>query len=158
MPIDTGKVRDRRKVQYASLQELLADAERIASGKVKSLGNWSTGQIFQHLATSFNNSIDGSDIRAPWYFRFLGPLLKKRLLGGSMSPGFKLPAWAAASLEPKVTSTEDGLNALRNAIGRQEHESRRVADPVFGPMTPAEWEQLHLKHAALHMSFLVPQD
>jgi hypothetical protein len=157
MAVDTGKVTTRRKVEYASLQDVLADAERMASGNPATLGNWSAGQIFAHLARSFNNSIDGAEYKAPWYFRLLGRILKKQLLNGPMSPGFKLPAWAAGSLEPAPTSTEEGLNALRNAVARQERESTRVPDPVFGPMSPEEWRKLHLKHAALHMSFLVPQ-
>ncbi len=133
MPVDTGKVQNRRKVEYASLQDVLVDAERMASGNAKPLGNWSAGQIFAHLAKIMNNSIDGSDLKVPWYFQMLGRLLRKKMLRGPMSPGIKLPDWAARSLVPGPTSTEEGLDALRNAIARQERESTRARTPSLGP-------------------------
>jgi hypothetical protein len=155
MPIDTTKVKDRRKVEYSSLQQVLEDAQRLCQGNVKALGNWSPGQIFQHLAWSFDTSIDGNDAKFPWWLRMIAPLMKKKLLGSPMPPGFKLPE-SAQKLVPGPTSTEEGLAALRAAIARQERESSRAPNPVFGELTRNEWNQLHLKHAALHMSFLVP--
>jgi len=157
MPIDTTKVQDRRKVKYASLQEVLADAERLSRGNIKALGNWSAGQIFLHLARSMNSSIDGSDARFPWFLRMMARLMKKKMLAGPMPAGYKSPAGVARAVEPGPTSTEDGLKALRAAITRQERESNRARSPFFGELTRDEWTQLHLNHAALHMSFLVPQ-
>ncbi len=157
MSIDTRKVQGRRKVQYASLQDLLADAERMSSGNAQTLGNWSAGQIFAHLAQSMNNSIDGSDIQIPWYIRVPARLLKRWMLKGPMPPGFKISDTAARSLVPGPTSIEDGLVALRNAIARQERETTRAPNPVLGSLTLEDWTQLHLTHAALHMSFLAPQ-
>jgi len=156
MPIDTRKVKDRRQVAYASLQEVLADAERLSQGNVKALGNWSPGQVFLHLASTFDSSIDGFDVRAPWYLRTMARLMKKRILAGAMPPGYQLPPEAARTLVPGPTSTEQGLAAMRAAIARQERESNRAKNPVFGELTRDEWNQLHLKHSALHMSFLVP--
>jgi len=157
MPVDTKKVKDRRKVKYASLQEVLADAERLSHGHIKALGNWSAGQVFRHLATSFNNSIDGFDAKSPWYFRVMARLMKRKLLAGTMPPGYQLPAGARETLVPGPTSTEEGLAALRSAIARQEREPNRAPNPVFGDLTRDEWNQVHLMHSALHMSFLVPQ-
>jgi hypothetical protein len=135
---------------------VLADAERISQGEVMALGNWSAGQIFLHLARSLNSSIDGSDTNLSWLFRLMGRLMKKRVLRGPMPPGFKLPASAARTLVPGPTSTDEGLAALRAAIARQEREPNRAPSPFLGPLTNEEWTQLHLTHAALHMSFLVP--
>ncbi len=109
MPVDTAKVEGRRKVNYTSLQELLTDAERLSSGPVKALGNWSPGQIYRHLAISFNGSIDGFTMNFPWYLRVLARLLKKKLINGAMPPGYKLPPEAAKAVMPEPTSTEEGL-------------------------------------------------
>ena len=158
MPIDTSKVQNRREVQYTSLQDVLADAERLTQGNFNTLGNWSAGQIFLHLAKSFNDSIDGSDMRLPWYLKLLGPLLKNKLLRGPMAPGVKLPESVAKVTVPGPTSTEEGMAALRSAIARLESESKRAPSPFLGAMTKDEWNRLHLNHSALHMSFLVPQD
>jgi hypothetical protein len=54
MPVNTAKVDGRRKLDYASLEEVLADADRLSSGPVKVLGNWSAGQIFKHLAIAMS--------------------------------------------------------------------------------------------------------
>jgi Protein of unknown function (DUF1569) len=157
MPIATSKVSNRREVQYASLPDVLADAERLCQGKFNTLGNWSAGQIFLHLAKSMNDSIDGSDLHLPWYLKLVGPLLKKKLLRGPMAPGVKLPASVAKETVPGPTSTAEGLTALRSAIARLQSESKRARSPFLGDMTKDEWNRLHLNHAALHMSFLVPQ-
>jgi hypothetical protein len=157
MPVDTAKVKDRRKVEYKSLQDVLADAERLNKGPIKTLGNWSPGQVYSHLAKAMNDSIDGSDVKVSWFMRLIARSMKKKILSGPMSPGFKLPADAQRVLVPGPTSTEDGLAALRAAIARLQTESKRAPSPAFGPMTREEWDKLHLNHAALHMSFLSPQ-
>ena len=51
MPVNTAKIEGRRTVNYSSLQEVLTDAERLGSGGVKAIGNWSPGQIYSsHIA------------------------------------------------------------------------------------------------------------
>ena len=139
MSVDTTKVQGRRTVKYASLREVLADAERLSRGHVKAIGNWSAGQIFLHLARSMDTSIDGSDARFPLFVRVLARLFKKKFLAGPMPPGYRFPASAAQSLDPGPTSTEDGLGALRSAIARQERESNRSPSTVFGELTRDEW-------------------
>jgi hypothetical protein len=156
MSVDTAKVQGRRKVAYTSLGEVLADAEHLSAGEIKALGNWTPGQVFAHLARTFNGSIDGLGFHVPWYFRLMGRVMKKQMLKGDMPPGFRLPADAAVQLVPGPTSVDEGLAALRAAIERQEREPNRVLNPVLGALTREEWIQLHLKHAALHMSFLAP--
>ena len=78
MPVNTAKVEGRRQIDYKSMAELLAAAERMSSGNVKTLGNWSAGQIFRHLANSFNGSIDGLQATFPWYIRWMGRIFKKK--------------------------------------------------------------------------------
>jgi hypothetical protein len=157
MTVDTAKVQGRRKLDYRSFEELLADVDRLGSGPVKVLGNWSPGQIFRHLATVYNGSIDGFAMTFPWYLRLMSKPIKKMLLSGSMPPGFRLKPAAAAILVPPDTETEEGLAELRAAVARLEREPRRARHPMFGDIAREEWDRLHLKHASLHMSFLVPE-
>ena len=128
---------------------LLADVERAVGEDYQAIGNWSPGQIFMHLARVFNDSIDGSSVRLPLFFRLIGPLLKKKLVQGPMSPGVKLPESAAKVMVPGPTSTAEVLAALRGAIARLRNESKRSPSPFFGPMTSDEWNRLHLNHAVL---------
>jgi hypothetical protein len=156
MPVNTAKVEGRRKLDFASYEELLADAEQVTSGPVKTLGNWSPGQIFRHLAVTYNNSIDGFPATFPWYFRLMCKVFKKKILKMAMPAGFKLKPQAAATMEPGPTSTAEGLAELRAAIDRIQRDPTRVKHPAFGNMTENEWTQMNLKHASLHMSFIVP--
>jgi hypothetical protein len=156
MPVNTAKVDGRRKLDYASLEEVLADADRLSSGPVKVLGNWSAGQIFRHLALAFNGSIDGFTMTFPWPLRVMAKIFRKKLLGGPMPAGFKLPSEGGKALAPEPTSTEAGLADLHAAVARLERESHRAKHPMFGDLTKEQWNKIHLAHASLHMSFLVP--
>jgi hypothetical protein len=157
--INTTKVTGRRQLHFGSLDDLLADVERLAAcRRLQTLGNWSAGQIFEHLALTMNKSIDGFGWKMPAAVRFLIRLFfKRRTLTRSMSAGFRLPGRAKEMLPPPV-DTAVGLDSLRRAIRRAQTEDKRAAHPVFGPMTRAEWDQLHCRHAELHLSFLVPAE
>lgn len=156
MLVNTAKVQGRRKLDFASFEEVLTDAQQMSSSPVKALGNWSAGQIYMHLALVYSGSIDGLPMAFPWHFRFMARLFKKKLISGTMPPGFKLRPEAAKTMAPGPTSTEEGLAALRAAVSRLQRESHRIKHPLFGDISREEWDKLHLKHASLHMSFLVP--
>ena len=156
MPVNTGKVAGRRVVAYESLDDVLMDAERlVANHKVKMLGNWSLGQMLAHLAGGIHMSIDGSDYRPPWFIRLLGPFLKRPVLK-KMSAGFQLPKPIADKIIPTTpVSREDGFRLLQEAVKRFRSDTSRKRHNVFGNLTGAEWHQLQLRHAELHMSFAI---
>ena len=149
--INTKQVTGRREIRYESLDDLVADAERLASPNARMLGNWTPGQIYQHLADTMNSSIDGFSgmFSAPvrWV---LSLLMKRRFLYKGLPAGFKAPA----NFVPDTTSVEDGLSALRKAVSRLNEGTTRALHPGFGTLTLDEWTQFHLRHAELHMSFL----
>jgi len=157
MPVDTTNISGRRKLHFDNVHQILEDAERIVAADHVALGNWSSGQILMHLARSIDQAVDGANFRVPWYIRLGAGLMKNRMLTQPMKPGFKLPAYAARDLVPGATSPEAGLKALREAIGRLDGTAERAANPVFGRLSLEQWEQLHCRHAELHMSFLVPK-
>lgn len=78
MTVATKKVQGRRTVRYASLSELLSDAEQLSAMKTRTLGNWSFGQILKHIAMSLDSSIDGAGFALPVPARWLMSLLMKR--------------------------------------------------------------------------------
>ena len=86
MPVDTAKVEGRRTVEYHSLDDVVADADRLTSGPLKTLGNWSAGQIFRHLATAVNGSIDGFKSGFPWFIRVPAKLFQEEALEWSDAP------------------------------------------------------------------------
>ncbi|HVV98908.1 MAG TPA: DUF1569 domain-containing protein [Planctomycetaceae bacterium] len=157
MTVDTSKVTERRTLRFESLDEIVTDAERlVAAPKVRMLGNWPLEDLFLHLATAINGSLDGIDVRAPWFIRLIAPVFKRRVLTKSMRAGFKLPVSAQTDLFPKGKSVAESLESLRSAVARQHSQPMAASHPVFGRLTHDEWRQLHLRHAELHLSFAIP--
>jgi Protein of unknown function (DUF1569) len=158
--IDTSKIIGRRQIHFDSLDDILAEVERLADAKeMRALGNNSAGQILRHLATAMNKSIDGFTHRPPAAVRFfLRVFLKRRILMRTMSAGFKLPAAAQSEMWGPAVDLASGLTSIRQAIARLRTETPRQPHPAFGPLLPDEWLQLHCRHAELHLSFLVPVD
>jgi hypothetical protein len=145
----------RRRVRYASIDDLLTDAERAVNSHATTTGNWSLGQILEHLAIANEKSIDGFGFSASWPVRTIGRLVfKKRLLEKGLTPGFKLSPKAAAVLVPGETDTVAALAHLRKSLERLKNESKRSPHPFLGPMTADEAERICLRHAELHMSFV----
>lgn len=155
MSVDTKKATGRRKLRFQSLDDVLADVDRLAMAPVRPLGNWSLGQVCQHLAETMNRSIDGFEFQASLPIRIVARLAKRWILTRGFGPGFRLPRQAVGML-PAPTDTQAGVRALRASVTRLLQETRRARSPVFGPMTVEEWTQLHLRHSELHLSFIVP--
>jgi hypothetical protein len=53
-------------------------------------------------------------------------------------------------------SDEEGITNLRRAIGRLKSEPERDWEQCFHAFTREEWDQFHIRHAELHLSFIVP--
>lgn len=154
--VDTKKVTSRRKLRFETLDEVLVEAERLARMPIRLLGNWSYGQILEHLATAIDHYYTGLPVKPSWFMRrIMLPLLKNNLLTKGMPAGIPLPKDAAA-LVPDPTEIQPALEHLRKAIERLKEESPRKPSPFFGDMAPQEWVALTLRHAELHLSFVVP--
>jgi hypothetical protein len=153
--VNTKKVVGRRDVRYESYDDLLADAQRLARGPVRQLGNWSPGKAFKHLAQSLDSSIDGAGFALPAPMRVVFTLLmKNKFLNKQLPAGFK----TTPEFTPPETSTEEGLELLRSAVARQKQQSQRALHPAFGRISREEWDKFNLRHAELHMSFLLSDE
>ncbi len=147
----------RRRVAYTTLDEFLEDARRLLDCDVITVGDWSFAQILAHLALSINSSIDGFSYRGHWLVRtFVAPLMKNRLLNSPMKPGFQIPRRAAAYLPAAATTLAEAREQLENAIRRLAGTPPTAEHPYLGSLAADEWLLLHLRHAELHMSFVVP--
>ena len=102
MTVNTKKVTQRRDVSYNSYEDVLADAEHLASGNVRTVGNWTLGQIFKHLAQSMDSSIDGTEMKFPWLMKKIIRVVinKEKILKEKLSPGFKIPKKGEAQFQP----------------------------------------------------------
>lgn len=163
-PINTRQA-PRRTLRFRSLDDLEAELDRIeqahAAGALRATGNWTPGQILQHLAIFWAAGIDGfpAEMKPPALLVVAAKLLlKRRATSGVTTPaGFRLPRKARPHLEPPQTSFEDGMAALRAQIARtRAGESFSHPSPLFGKLTHDEWQRLQFGHCQLHLGFLHP--
>lgn len=154
--VDTRRVKDRRRLHFDSMQDLVDDVLHLDGARATTTGNWSAAQIVQHVAKLINFSIDGFPAKAPLVIRLVGRLLRNRALSKTLPAGFRFPS-KFTFLEPDAdVEWEDAVTYLRETIGRLQNERMEARSPVLGPMTHEEWERLHCRHAEMHFSFIHP--
>lgn len=157
--INTKKV-TRRPIRLNSLDELLAEADRLAQadrqGRLKRLGNWTLGQALNHLAAWINFNYEGFPPRAkpPAVIRFLLRFMRNRFLNNGLPAGVNIPKVEGGTYAVEVVSTDEGLARLRKAVQRLRTEPPKFQSPAFGPMTDEERIKLNLRHAELHLGFM----
>jgi hypothetical protein len=160
--IDTAKVKDRRELHFASLDQLWADVERIAAadraGRLRRTGNWTAGQAFGHLAAWINFGFDGNPLTPPWFVKFIvGWVIgKNRFLRGPMRVGVHIPRVPGGTVATELLSLDEGLSRLQKAVQRLRASAPTQPNTLFGPLTHGEWIQLSCRHAELHLSFFHP--
>lgn len=164
MTVNT-KVAPRRAVRYQTLDDFERDLDRIeaalASGRLRTSGNWSVGQILDHLARFAQCALDGFPSRAPWIIRKIIILLfKKKIMSGEpMPPGYKIPKQANFLAPRDDITPEEGVSKMREVFARLHAGERFTADsPIFERLSHEEWCKAQLGHAAMHMSFLMIDD
>lgn len=149
---------DRRDVQYNSMDEFIDDAKRLASGEVRTEGNYTYGQILDHLTQVLKVVLGEIEPpRVPLPMRLVGRMMKWFVLNRPMAPGFKLPQAA----QDVFWSTDDvdvdrALQEFVEAAHRFENATSLPKHPFFGKLTREEHLKLQLNHGALHMSFVRP--
>jgi hypothetical protein len=149
----------RREIHYASLDEFQADAERLAKGKFRTVGKWTYPQILDHLARSMTASLDGFGFKAPWWARtFIAPLAKNSFLTKPMRAGFNLPESAGSLAPAGDLLLPAAIENLRKAMTRCTRETPQAEHPFLGKLASQEWNALYLRHAELHMSFVLPEE
>jgi hypothetical protein len=147
----------RRPLQFASLDEVMPDVERLLAGHT-TVGNWSLGQICDHLTAAVNAAVDGFPGRAPWVFRkTVGPLVLRRILRTGRFPYWiRLPRryWPRPGTDARAQA-----EALRTALRRlAEHPGPLAEHPLADRVSRGQWERLHCIHCAHHLSFALPAD
>ncbi|HWE36874.1 MAG TPA: DUF1569 domain-containing protein [Isosphaeraceae bacterium] len=148
----------RRRLAFASLDDVMPEVERLLAGHV-TVGNWSLGQICNHLATAFHLVVDVAprDV-APGRREVLVAWLARRWFFAvdRFPTGVKVPS-------PRLIP-RPGADARREAEALREAIARFVSapgpfptHPILGPLTRAQWVELHRRHCAHHLGFALPR-
>ena len=159
--VDTSKVLDRRRLRFGTLDDLLADIDRIVAadkaGTLRRTGNWTAGQVMGHLATWINYAYEGYPFRPPWFIRVILRMKKNKYLRDGMPAGVHIPRVPNGTYATDTMTTDIGADRLRRALKRLlTGEPAKYESPAFGKMTLEERVALNCRHAELHMSFLRP--
>lgn len=160
---NSKRSRCRRKLRFQSMSDILLEAETIVRARhVEELGNWTPGQIFQHLAKSVQSSIRESKALLPLWRRLIARIAKPFLLRFGLPSGVQIERASKTAakefLPENVIADEEGLLQLQQAIAEVSQCEMHARHNLFGDMTPRDWEMMHCRHAELHLSFLVPCD
>jgi len=151
---------ERRKLRFETIDECLAEVDRIVAseraGSLRRTGNWTTGQIFAHVAAWIDYGYDGYPLGPPpWPIRMILKLLVGKYLRKGMPAGVRIPKTEHGTFGMDAVSTEDGAKRIRDAFGRLKRgEHAKFDSPAFGPMSHEDRVQLNLRHAELHLGFL----
>lgn len=159
-PVNTGKTTDHRKLRFTSIADLRAEVERVAAaertGMLRRSGNWTVGQVFNHLATWMEFGWKPCPIRPPFFIRWIVKGRKAKYLNEGMPAGVRIPRVEGGTLGTEPATLEDGLRRYMAAIDRTEREAPMEPSPIFGPLTHQEFINGQLRHAELHLGFLHP--
>src|SRR3954469_19068001 len=82
----------RRPLSFNSLDQVMPDVDRLLPGYTK-VGNWSLGQICNHLCIMIVGSVEGIPDKVPWIVRkTIAPVFWRRMVKtGQMPEGIKIP-------------------------------------------------------------------
>jgi Protein of unknown function (DUF1569) len=159
--MDTQPSQQRRTLHFTNMDDIVRDAEKLAAaerkGKLRQLGNWTLGQASGHLAAWINYGFDGTPAKIPLIIRLFARPMRKKFIYKKMHPGGKLPKIPGGTLATDILPTDEGLARLRLACNRLKTDVPKIPNPVFGHLKADEWRNLHMRHAELHLSFLVPE-
>ncbi len=152
---------ERRELTFHSLEDAVADAERLASGEVRTTGKHIFAQILKHLAL-IHDMATGKIVgpRPPFFMRLMMPLmkgmiLKGMILKGPVKPGFKLPTAAESFFWPGGnTDVNEALTHLKESVKNYNTNGPLPAHPVFGKVPHEQNDRLNISHCAMHLSFV----
>jgi len=157
---NTKHVTDRRQLRLNTVDEVLADIDKIVAaekaGTLRTSGNWTAGQAMGHIAAWINYAYEGFPMGPPpWPIRVILGFLKKKYLREGMPTGVMIPKVKNGTFATEVLSIDEGATRLRKALNRlKSGEPAKFKSPAWGDMPDSERVALNLRHAELHLSFL----
>ncbi|MFM7519159.1 MAG: DUF1569 domain-containing protein [Planctomycetota bacterium] len=149
----------RRRVDFRSWEDVLADADRLVRGGYDRAGKWSLAQVLDHVGAGLRVAISGSANRMPWPMRMLArsaalPVMRRWRW---IPAGIPAPRW----WQPQVSRDADDAAALARFRAEVEafhaYQGPYHPHPAFDRLDREAYDDLMLIHASHHLRFLVPR-
>jgi hypothetical protein len=150
----------RRDLAFATFAEVSRDVATLRERGYLAAGKWNLAQVCGHLAAWLKFPLDGFPKMGPvltgivWMLRnTVGKSAGRRILATGKMPSrgqtIRQTVPPADADEPKA------VDELERMIDRfTAHQGEYHPSPLFGRLTRAECQRLHLIHCAHHLSFL----
>ncbi len=160
-PVDTGKVVGRRKLKFDSIDQALAEVDRLVeaerAGRLGHVGNWTLGQTLGHLASWAEYAYAGIPMKTPLVIKWILRLGKQKFIHEPMRAGVKIPGVKGGTLATEPVPLDEANGRIHSALARLKSEAPTLVHPIFGTLTHDEWIAINLRHAELHLGFHVPK-
>jgi Protein of unknown function (DUF1569) len=153
---------ERRAFSLTELDQMMPEMDRLLVAGYEPAGNWSLGQTCKHLTETMAGSMEGFPA-VPFPNRavlavlrpLLGRTLKAQLLkSGTMRAGMPLPKKFVPIPGLDDRAEAEALRAMARIYAG--YSGPMAPHPMFGAMTRADWDRVHVIHTGHHLSFLVP--
>ncbi|WP_439626960.1 DUF1569 domain-containing protein [Gemmata sp.] len=146
-------------LSFASLDEVVADAENLLARGYDRAGNWDLAQVAGHLANWLSYPVEGFP-KVPLLLQPVVWLVRttagKRMRDGVLANGFVPGTRTVPETVPAAGGDPAAAVArLRQAAERlKAHTGPIVPSPLFGPMDKDTAVRLQLRHCEHHLGFL----
>lgn len=149
----------RRRLDFRTWDDLLADADRLARHGYDRAGRWSLAQGLDHVGAGLRVALAGSSKRMPWVMRmsartFALPVMRAWRW---LPAGIPAPQW----WQPQVPADADDTEAVERfraeVAAFRAHAGPYHPHPAFDRIDREQYEDLMLIHASHHLGFLVPR-
>ena len=135
---------------------MLTDTRQVVTHSHATSGQWTAAQILDHLARAIDCSFDGFGFSFPLWIRMLVRPFRNGVLVRPMRAGFRMPKRSAVLRPPETATLDTALARFERSTERLKSENPQQPHPVLGLLSPQEYRLLHLRHAELHLSFILP--
>src|SRR5262245_4304541 len=120
--VDTGKVTTRRILHFESIDQMMAEVDRLVAaeraGQLNHVGNWTLGQILGHLAVWSEFAYTEMPLNPPFFVKWILWFSKNSFLYKPMRAGVKIPHCPGGTLGTAPMTVDEGLARLQKVVER----------------------------------------
>jgi hypothetical protein len=153
----------RRQLRFASLDDVVRDAETLLAKGYTKAGNWDLAQVCNHLSDWLSFPVDGFP-KMPIFLRPIFWVMRKTVGRKKFEGYVRDQSFPPGKPTMPQTVHQPGgddkaaVAKLRDTAERfKAHTGFIHPSPLFGPLTKDEALAMQLVHCAHHLSFLVPR-
>ena len=144
----------RRGLRFSSVDEMIADTERLRAGPYDRAGQWDLAMILDHLAKSMGAPFNAGTKNLPWPTAPVARFVMHWFARREVYPEIKFPAPNSIQPVPGMALEPVYAEFLRTARQVQNASGEMINWPPIGAVPLEDFRKIQLLHGAHHLSFL----